>query len=142
MWMYSIYGLIAIGCIIFIVWWNGKRLRARAKELETEVDKATIAIKKEKEKSEELLLNILPVEVAEELKKSGEAKAKSYTMVTVMFTDFKDFTNFSEKVSAELLVDEIHQCFSAFDNIIQKYRIEKIKTIGDSYMCASRNAVV
>jgi len=90
-----------------------------------------------KKKSEELLLSILPVEVAEELKLTGAAKAKSYTMVTVMFTDFKDFTTISKYISAELLVDEIHTCFSAFDNIIQKYRIEKIKTIGDSYMCAS-----
>ncbi len=90
-----------------------------------------------KKKSEELLLNILPGEVAEEIKTTGTAKAKSYTMVTVMFTDFKDFTNISEKVSAELLVDEIHACFSGFDSIIQKYKIEKIKTIGDAYLCAS-----
>ncbi|MBK6483184.1 MAG: tetratricopeptide repeat protein [Chitinophagaceae bacterium] len=101
-------------------------------------------IKKEKEKSdaeqqrsEQLLLNILPREVAEELKANGTAKAKAFTMVTVMFTDFKDFANISEKVSAELLVDEIHYCFSAFDNIIQKYSIEKIKTIGDAYLCAA-----
>ncbi|HRG57873.1 MAG TPA: adenylate/guanylate cyclase domain-containing protein [Bacteroidia bacterium] len=92
---------------------------------------------KAKKKSEELLLNILPAEVADELKKTGEAKAKSFTMVTVMFTDFKGFTNVSEKVSAELLVAEIHYCFSAFDKIIQKYKIEKIKTIGDAYLCAS-----
>jgi adenylate cyclase len=91
----------------------------------------------EKRKSEELLLNILPAEVASELKKTGSAKAKAYTMVTVMFTDFKDFTSVSEKVSAELLVDEIHHCFSAFDKIIQKHNIEKIKTIGDAYLCAS-----
>jgi adenylate cyclase len=91
----------------------------------------------EKQRSEELLLNILPGEVAEELKSTGTAKAKAFTMVTVMFTDFKDFTNISEKVSAELLVDEIHYCFSAFDNIIQKYKIEKIKTVGDAYLCAS-----
>lgn len=75
--------------------------------------------------------------MAEELKATGKAKAKSYTMVTVMFTDFKDFTNISEKVSAELLVDEINYCFSAFDHIIQKHRIEKIKTIGDAYLCAA-----
>jgi hypothetical protein len=82
---------------------------------------------KEKKRSDDLLLNILPIEVANELKTTGASKAKAYTMVTVMFTDFKDFTGISGKVSAELLVDEIHHCFSAFDNIIQKYRIEKIK---------------
>ena len=91
----------------------------------------------EKQRSEDLLLNILPLEVALELKTTGISKAKAFTMVTVMFTDFKDFTKVSEKISAELLVDEIHQCFSAFDNIIQKYKIEKIKTIGDAYLCAS-----
>ncbi len=90
-----------------------------------------------KKQSEELLLNILPSEVAEEIKTTGTAKAKSYTMVTVMFTDFKDFTSVSERVSAELLVDEIHTCFSAFDHIVQKHKVEKIKTIGDAYLCAS-----
>ena len=94
-------------------------------------------IKKGKKRSEELLLNILPYEVAEELKLTGTAKAKTFSMVTVMFTDFKDFTKVSEKVSAELLVDEIHHCFSSFDAILQRHKIEKIKTIGDSYMCAS-----
>ena len=90
----------------------------------------------EKRRSDELLLNILPEEVAEELKATGTAKAKAFTMVTVMLTDFKDFTTISEKVSAELLVAEIHHCFSAFDKIIHKYKIEKIKTIGDAYLCA------
>ncbi len=94
-------------------------------------------IKKEKSRSDELLLNILPAETAEELKSTGISKPKAFTMVTVMFTDFKDFTKVSEKVSAELLVDEINYCFSAFDNILHKYKIEKIKTIGDAYMCAS-----
>jgi class 3 adenylate cyclase/Tfp pilus assembly protein PilF len=93
--------------------------------------------RREKRKSDALLLNILPEEIAQELKTSGTIKAKAYTMVTVMFTDFKDFTTVSEKISAELLVDEIHHCFSAFDTILQRHRIEKIKTIGDAYMCAS-----
>lgn len=91
----------------------------------------------EKKKSEELLLNILPYEVAEELKSTGISKAKTYSMASVMFTDFKDFTRISENISAELLVNEIHYCFSAFDRILEKYKIEKIKTIGDAYMCAS-----
>jgi class 3 adenylate cyclase len=90
----------------------------------------------EKKKSDNLLLNILPAEVAEELKAKGKTDVKTYSMVTVMFTDFKDFTSVSENISAELLVAEIDYCFSAFDNIIQKYRIEKIKTIGDAYLCA------
>jgi len=90
---------------------------------------------KAKRKSEELLLNILPAEVANEIKITGSAKAKAFESVTVMFTDFKDFTSMCEKVNAELLVEEIHICFSAFDTILQKYKIEKIKTIGDAYLC-------
>jgi adenylate cyclase len=92
--------------------------------------------KKEKRRSDELLLNILPSETAEELKAKGSAQAKYFDEVTVMFTDFKNFTQATEKLSATELVDEIHYCYSAFDRIVSKYNIEKIKTIGDSYMCA------
>lgn len=93
-------------------------------------------IEKEKKRSDELLLNILPEEVAEELKVKGTADAKQFEDVTVMFTDFKGFTQISEKLSPAELVAEIHTCFKAFDNIITEYNIEKIKTIGDAYMCA------
>ncbi len=90
----------------------------------------------EKKKSEKLLLNILPQETADELKETGTAKPKSFDRVTVMFTDFKNFTLASEQLTPEKLVREIHYYFSKFDEIMNKYQIEKIKTIGDSYMCA------
>ncbi len=93
-------------------------------------------IAKEKKRSDELLLNILPEEVAEELKEKGSTEAKTFDEVTVMFTDFKGFTTIAEKLSANELVAEIDYCFKGFDNIIHKYNIEKIKTIGDSYMAA------
>ncbi|MEI6694450.1 MAG: adenylate/guanylate cyclase domain-containing protein [Bacteroidota bacterium] len=93
-------------------------------------------ISKEKKRSDELLLNILPEEVAEELKAKGSADAKLIEEVTVLFTDFKGFTSYSEKLSPKELVKDIHECFSAFDLIMEKYGIEKIKTIGDSYMAA------
>ncbi len=93
-------------------------------------------ISKEKARSDELLLNILPSETAEELKATGTAKAKSYDMVTILFTDFQNFTQASERLSAENLVKEINFCYSEFDKIIGRFGIEKIKTIGDSYMCA------
>src|SRR6185295_14960849 len=93
-------------------------------------------ISKEKKRSDELLLNILPAETAEELKATGSAKAKSFDSVTVLFTDFKNFTQASEKLGAEELVKEINYCFSAFVKLVTKYKIEKIKTIGDAYMCA------
>ncbi len=93
-------------------------------------------ISREKSRSDELLLNILPAETAEELKSTGAAKAKNFDQATVLFTDFKDFTSITEQLSAQELVNEINFCFSAFDKIISAYGIEKIKTIGDSYMCA------
>lgn len=94
-------------------------------------------IRKEKKKTDALLLNILPAEVAEELKAKGWAEAKQFDAVTVMFTDFKDFTRISETLTPAELVADIHAHFVAFDEIISRYRIEKIKTIGDSYMCAA-----
>jgi class 3 adenylate cyclase len=93
-------------------------------------------IKKGKKRSDELLLNILPEEVAEELKAKGSADAKQIDDVTVLFTDFKGFTQLSEKLTPKELVAEINECFSAFDNIMQRQGVEKIKTIGDSYMAA------
>ena len=93
-------------------------------------------ISKEKKRSDELLLNILPEETAEELKATGTAKAKSFESVSVLFTDFKNFTQASELLSPEELVAEINFCYSEFDKIITSHGIEKIKTIGDAYMCA------
>ncbi|MFT3910736.1 MAG: adenylate/guanylate cyclase domain-containing protein [Ferruginibacter sp.] len=93
-------------------------------------------IKKGKQRSDELLLNILPSETAEELKSTGAAQAKHFDAVTVMFTDFKNFTQTSEQLSATELVQKIHHYYSEFDKIISRYGLEKIKTIGDSYMCA------
>lgn len=90
----------------------------------------------QKRKSDELLHNILPHETAEELKRYGSAKAQRFREVTVMFTDFKDFTQASEQLGAEELVKTIHFYFSEFDRIIGNHRLEKIKIIGDSYMCA------
>jgi adenylate cyclase len=87
-------------------------------------------------RSDALLLNILPKEIAEELKANGRAEAKQFDDVTVMFSDFKNFTQITEKLTPAELVAEIDTLFKAFDNIISKHNIEKIKTIGDSYMCA------
>ena len=87
-------------------------------------------------RSDELLLNILPAEVAEELKAKGHADARHFDKVTILFTDFKGFTEASEKLSPAELVEELNTCFKAFDGIITARGIEKIKTIGDAYMCA------
>lgn len=93
-------------------------------------------IEDEKALSEKLLLNILPEETAEELKKNGTATPKHYDMVSVLFTDFKGFTKIAEKLTPQQLVEELNTCFLEFDNIINKHKLEKIKTIGDAYMAA------
>jgi len=93
-------------------------------------------ISKEKNKSEKLLLNILPEDTAKELKLNGKVKAQKYESVTVFFSDFKGFTSYSEKLSPEALVKTVSFYFSKFDEIIYKHGLEKIKTIGDAYMCA------
>ena len=93
-------------------------------------------ISREKKRSEALLLNILPAETARELKEKGSVRAKKIASATVLFTDFKGFTSYAEKLSPEDLVETIGFYFSMFDAIIEKHGLEKIKTIGDAYMCA------
>ncbi len=90
-------------------------------------------IRREKLRSENLLLNILPSQTADELKKYGKAKARRYDSVTVLFTDFQSFTQIAERTSPEDLVTELDECFRAFDEIATRFNIEKIKTIGDAY---------
>jgi class 3 adenylate cyclase/tetratricopeptide (TPR) repeat protein len=90
----------------------------------------------QKAEIEGLLLNILPAEVAHELQTEGHATPKYFDHATVLFTDFKGFTKMADALSPQELVAELNGCFIAFDDIIEKYKLEKIKTIGDSYMCA------
>ena len=106
-------------------------------ELEHKVEERTNELRIEKKKSDDLLLNILPEDIANELKQTGNTKPRSYEVATVMFTDFENFTSKSEKLSPEELVTIIDTCFKKFDEIISKYNIEKIKTIGDAYLCVS-----
>ncbi len=98
--------------------------------------KANEIIAAEKQRSDDLLTNILPEETAQELKDKGSVEAKRYESVSVLFTDFKGFTAYSEKLSPEDLVKSIDFYFSKFDEIMEKHGIEKIKTVGDAYMCA------
>ena len=78
----------------------------------------------------------MPDDVANELKNTGETTAKHYDLVTVLFADIKDFTKISEQLSPRELVQEIDSIFRKFDEIVTKHKVEKIKTIGDAYMCA------
>jgi len=105
-------------------------------DLDREVQDRTAELRKEKERSDELLLNILPAEVAEELKSQGSAAARHFDEASVLFTDFKGFTSMAAQVDAAELLHELNACFHAFDDIIDAHGVEKIKTIGDAYMCA------
>jgi adenylate cyclase len=100
------------------------------------IKKTNLIIQEEKDRSEKLLLNILPEETALELKQSGKVSARKFESVTVLFTDFKGFTQYAENLSPEKVVESVDFYFSKFDEIMDKYGLEKIKTVGDSYMCA------
>jgi len=121
---------------------NEKRLEEYNANLENKVEERTRDLQIEKAKSDELLLNILPYDIAMELKEKGKAEAKTFESVSVLFTDFKEFSRIAEDMSAAELVSEIDYCFKEFDRIVQKYRIEKIKTIGDSYMAVGGLPVI
>jgi len=101
------------------------------------IEKTKKLIEKEKDRSDKLLLNILPEQTAIELKEQGKVKAKKFDSVSVMFTDFKGFTRLSEGLNPEELVETVDFYYSKFDEIIKSYGLEKIKTIGDAYMAAS-----
>ncbi len=107
---------------------------------QSEIDKGIALIaqretENEKIKSESLLLNILPEEIVEELKDSGNSKPVFYSSATVLFTDFQGFTEMAETLEPSKLISELDYCFSKFDSLMEKYNLEKLKTIGDSYMC-------
>lgn len=116
-----------------------KEVRERTREVmlqNQKIEEQNKALEAEKEKVENLLMNVLPKDTAEELKTRGKASARSYRQVTVMFTDFKGFTREAEKMRPSDLVERLDSYFIEFDELIQKFGLEKIKTIGDSYMCA------
>ncbi len=150
-WWFRILVIVAVvGGVIGYSRWKIKAIEKQNRELEqlvqmrtetieqknTEIHKHLEELGNEKEKVERLLLNILPSETVEELKTKGKAKARQYKLASVMFTDFKGFTKISETLSPKELVEELDRYFIKFDEIIEKYGLEKIKTIGDAYMCA------
>ncbi|MBL8011338.1 MAG: response regulator [Flavobacteriales bacterium] len=131
-WFYALCGIVVIGGTLLYI----RSLRVQKVVLERTVADRTRELKHEKDRSEELLKNILPENVANELKVRGTAEARHFDQVTVLFSDFRDFTHITEQLSASELVEELNVCFNAFDRIMEKYGVEKIKTIGDAYMAA------
>ncbi|MEB3341123.1 adenylate/guanylate cyclase domain-containing protein [Okeania sp.] len=93
-----------------------------------------IALRLEQEKSDSLLLNVLPVQIATKLKQNQHPIAQRFENVTILFADIVDFTGFSARISPNELVDILNQIFSEFDKLTEQHHLEKIKTIGDSYM--------
>ncbi len=128
--------LLVLGFALMIVGLIYKRAVENQKQRRILIGKNKI-IEDERQRSDELLLNILPAAIATELKSHGKAKAQRYDKASVLFTDFINFTSISERLSPEQLVTELDMYFKAFDFIIAQYKLEKIKTIGDAYMCAS-----
>ena len=118
-------GLLLLFGLAFLLFRGQQREKKHSKEIEFE-----------KEQSDKLLRNILPDEVADELKTQGKAKARHYGMASVLFTDFQGFTARTATMTPEQVIEELNACFSEFDRIIDKHNLEKIKTIGDAYMCA------
>jgi adenylate cyclase len=114
--------LLVIAGLLGGGWWFGRQTNRRLAE--------------ERGKSDRLLLNILPGEVAQELKSHGYATPRHYPSVTIVFTDFANFTLLSSQLSPEKLIEELDDCFLAFDEISDRHGLEKIKTIGDAFMCA------
>lgn len=149
-WFRILAAVIIIGSTWAFYRWRLSEIKAQKERLENmvaertakiitqkeEIEKQKYLVEIEKDKVEKLLLNILPEDTAEELKTKGKASARHYRTASVMFTDFVGFTQIAEKLRPKELVEELDRYFIEFDNIIEKYGIEKIKTIGDAYMCA------
>ena len=113
-----------------------KRLRDDEIRMAKGLEQALFAIDRQTKKTQELLLNILPASVAEELQQNGVVEPMYFEDVTVVFADFVGFTLSTEELPADELVSALHEYFTAFDQIVGRYGLEKLKTIGDCYMYA------
>jgi len=116
-----------------------RELRKKNEKIQQQTSRLVLQteeLEREKEKSERLLNNILPKETASQLKKDGRSAARDFSKVSIMFTDFVGFSKIAEEMSAKDLVSILDMHFRKFDSIIEKNDLEKIKTIGDAYMCA------
>jgi adenylate cyclase len=131
-----IYPLILIFTILLLRIRTHRLYMERQRRLENLIAERTEELQHEKEKSDNLLANMLPKGTAEEIMSKGKAAKTKYNFVTVLFSDIQGFTKIAEEMNPEVLIDELDRFFFHFDSVVEKYRIEKIKTIGDAYMCA------
>jgi class 3 adenylate cyclase len=142
-WAFLSYGLLFVLVIGGFIHYRIKKEKQKKRQLEVQnqkleglVTERTSELQNEKEKSDKLLYNILPREVAEELKEFGTTTPKRFEQATILFTDFKGFTEAASNMPADQLIKELNEIFQKFDEIIDSYGLEKIKTIGDAYMAA------
>ena len=132
---YIIYLVLIVSFIIMITKYRSYLFAQEKHKLEKIILERTDELVRQKERAEELVANILPQQTAKELGSIGKTK-KKYEMVTVLFSDIQGFTKITEDMKPESLVDELDNFFYRFDEVVERLGIEKIKTIGDAYMCA------
>jgi len=135
-WFYTtiVFAVILITYLFYVM--KTEQVKKRNIELANMVRLRTRELEEAKNKSDELLQNILPELAVEELKEKGEVEPREFKNVTILFTDFKGFTWAASVLPADKLVFELNDIFAGFDKIVSKYGLEKLKTIGDSYMAA------
>jgi adenylate cyclase len=141
LWYFSRLAVIIYLLVISLIIWTlydhlNLRFAHKLYMLEQIINKRTEDLIIEKEKTEALLANVLPKNTASELMEKGKATKIKYNFVTVLFSDIQGFTKIAEETNPEILIDELDKFFFYFDSVVEKYGIEKIKTIGDAYMCA------
>jgi len=141
LWYFSRLAVIIYLLVISLIIWTlydllNLRFARKLYKLEQIINKRTEDLIIEKEKTEALLANVLPKNTASEIMEKGKATKIKYNFVTVLFSDIQGFTKIAEETNPEILIDELDKFFFYFDSVVEKYGIEKIKTIGDAYMCA------
>jgi adenylate cyclase len=136
-WYAYLFYIITLLSVTFLVYkWRLLQLKRVEFRLEEKISERMQSILSEKEKSDKLVADLFPKGTAEELISKGRAKSKKFEMATVLFSDIQGFTKIAEEMNPEVLIDELDKFFFHFDSVVDKYNIEKIKTIGDAYMAA------
>ncbi len=136
LWAYGIYFILLITFMIMVIKWRNYLFEKEKHNLERIIADRTEELVRQKERAEQLVSNILPKQTAEELKTGGRSNRKKYKMATVLFSSIRGFGDISEEVHPEELLDELDKYFHHFDTVVEKLNIEKVRTIGDTYMCA------
>jgi len=133
---YIVYGLLFLILLFLLRKWQMLSYQRAESRISQRIQSKIAEVTKEKEKSDKLVADILPEKTATQLKEKGKSKWDKYERTTVLFSDIQGFTKIAEEMNPELLIDELDKFFFHFDSVVEKYNIEKIKTIGDAYMAA------